>query len=418
MNNSLTRLFLLFRNTAHVAASLWMAALPLSAQDGGHGFKEGQKIQWKDRISGQWQDGTFLYETPGGKQPVIQQRPGDAGSQTAYNWDSVRQPMAVKKSAAAPAAGHGFKAGQMIQWKDRITGKWEHGEYVGETPGGKQPIILQKSGDAGSQTAWTWDGLKGTTDDDVAVAPPAATPKPAPGMPAAPAKPANPNPPAPGAGPAAADGAPLTEDDIKKYFVDRIPGKWSDDPEKFRQVKAELDNLIKKRGTAFIYNTGLNKFGTWLGENGMGYNGPISHNYGPPNNQDWLFGSWDTSITGLPVRWVEGDKLYTWNEIGASGTGRVTINKDGTYRWNTKSAQGVIEGKWHAASADEMGDQGGAGVVLENAKNGEPWVAFKYRASNPGEEWLGLAEVNRRSVREGAMRVPAGQEGKVKAGGD
>lgn len=219
----------------------------------------------------------------------------------------------------------------------------------------------------------------------------------------------NPNRPASGTAPTATDGAPLTEAEIKKFFLDRMPGKWSDDPEKFHQVKAELDDLIKKRGTGFICNSGLTEFGDWLSAHGMGYNGPISHNYGPPNTQDWLFGSWDTSKVGLPVHWVEGDKLYTWNEIGVSGTGRVTISKDGTYRWDTKSAQGVIQGKWHAASADEIGDQGGAGVVLENAKNGEPWVAFKYRASNPSEEWLGLAEMNRRPVREGAQRVPEGK---------
>ena len=59
-----------------------------------------------------------------------------------------------------------------------------------------------------------------------------------------------------------------------------------------------------------------------------------------------------------------------------------------------------------------MADHGGAGVVLENAKNGEPWVAFKYRAGNPGEEWLGLAQVNHRSVREGAVRIPGGPGGK------
>ncbi len=390
-----------------ILAAAVLIAFPGSAAAQGHGFKEGQKIQWKDRISGQWQDGTFLYETPGGKQPIIQQRPGDAGSQTAYDWDNVRQPMAAKKPAATPAAGNGFKAGQIIQWKDRITGKWQQGEFVGETPGGKQPIILQKPGEAGTQTAWTWDGLKATTDDDVPAAAPPPVPKPLGARPLPtdkpmPRIPGNPAPDAPG-------GKPLTEDEIKKFFTDRIPGKWSDNPEQFRQVKAELDALIKKRGTAFIYNTGLNDFGDWLGAHGMGYNGPISHNYGAPNDQNWLFGSWDTSITGLPVHWVEGDKLYTWNEIGASGTGRVTISNDGSYRWDTKSAQGVIQGKWHAASADEMGDQGGAGVVLEGAKNGEPWVAFKYRASNPGEEWLGLAEVNRRSIREGAQRVPAGK---------
>ena len=70
--------------------------------------------------------------------------------------------------------------------------------------------------------------------------------------------------------------------------------------------------------------------------------GPLGLNYGPPNDQKWLWGSWLTSKTGLPVKYVEGDKLMLWSEIGKANTGKVTINPNGTYVWHTDSAQGVI----------------------------------------------------------------------------
>jgi hypothetical protein len=389
-----------------VAAALALIACgwscsSVAAEDVGRGFKAGQKIEWRDRITDKWEPGTLVGETPGGKQPIILQRPGDVGSQTAYDWENVRTPATQQPVATAP--GKGLKAGQKILWLDRVANKWTEGEFLGETPDGRQPIIRQRFGDVGTQTAYDWKDIKAATDD---TSPGADLPRRNPAnplvIPPLPLKPVISGATAPG-------GEPLAEDEIKRFILDRVGDRPFDDPAKLRQTILELDALVKKRGTKFLYNTGLNEFGAWLSAHGFSAIGPINHNFGPPNDQNWLFGSWVTSKTGLPVQWVEGDRLITWLEIGAANTGVVTIYSNGTYRWQTDSAQGIIVGKWRAATVEEMGDQGGAGVVLEKAKNGVEWVAYKYRASNPAEEWLGLAEVNRRSIREGGIRIPPDQ---------
>ncbi len=313
---------------------------------------------------------------------------------------------AVAEEAAA------FKDGQQISWLDRITGKWEAGTYKWATPGNKQPIIWKRPGDPNSQTAYTWEDIKSASRSDTSKSAGTASklpPLPLPPTPQPGATPGtNPAMGKLGAMPQAAGGPPLTEDQILKFITDRVGNTPFADSAKLQKTKDELGALIKQRGTAFLHDSAISDFGQKISALGMTseVTGPLSHNYGPPNKQDWLWGSWVTSKVGLPVKYVEGNKLMLWTEIGAANTGKVTINPDGTYVWNTDSAQGVIQGKWHEASIAEMADQGGAGVVLENAKNGVPWVAFKYRAGNPREEWLGLAEVNHRSIREGAMRIP------------
>lgn len=304
-----------------------------------------------------------------------------------------------------------FRAGQRILWMDGISGKWEEGRFVGETPGGSQPLIQRKPGDPHSQIAYSWDRVKPWAQADGVTSTTGATPVPA--QPPAPSGAADPTP------LLAAEslaGPPLTEAEILKFITDRIGNTPFADSAKLQQTKNSLAVLIKKRGTAFLHDSAISPFGQQISALGMTseVTGPLGHNFGPPNPLEWLFGSWVTSKTGLPVRYIEGDKIITWLEIGAANTGVVTLNAKGTYVWDTDSAQGILRGKWHVASDAEMGDQGGAGVVLENAKNGVAWVAYKYRAGNPREEWLGLAEVNHRSIREGGQRIPPGQEARVK----
>jgi len=336
---------------------------------------------------------------------------------------------------AAEETHPNYTPGQKIEYREAIGGKWEPGTFVGETPGGSQPIIRRKPSQfypQGDQTAYAWADIRPAAPAKEP-APPAIPAPPAPPaippLPVPPPIPAFPVPPAPAPCPAvkpdpakplapatAPAGAPLPEAEILDFLSGRLGTTPFADSAKLQQTKNDLGALIKARGTAFRHTSAISDFGQKISAFGMTseVTGPLTHNFGAPNTQDWLFGSWVTSKTGLPVRYVEGDKLVTWLEIGAANTGTVSITKDGTYRWNTDSAQGVIEGKWHPASPAESGDHGGASVVLEKAKNGEDWHAFKYRAGNPGEEWLGLAEVNHRSIREGAHRIPPGQEGRIK----
>ncbi|MBL9145955.1 MAG: hypothetical protein JNM99_19905 [Verrucomicrobiaceae bacterium] len=133
----------------------------------------------------------------------------------------------------------GFSPGQTISWRDRVTGQWQPGTYIGATPGDKHPIILQRPGDVGSQTAFDWDNVK----DGNAAAPDAA-PANAPAIPPLPMTNSNPTQPAianvplqpglPQASNAPADGsagAPLTEDDIEAWLAQKLPGNpFADSP--------------------------------------------------------------------------------------------------------------------------------------------------------------------------------------------
>ena len=402
--------------TAAVAALTILAFPPPAAAQAAAAFKNGQKILWRDGPSGKWETGSYAGATPGDSQPIIQTRAGDPNSQMAHNWKDIK-PWAAAQAPVAPAAAGKFQPGQKIWYLVGSTWppQWEQGTFIAETPGGKQPIIRRKPDQfnpEGAQSAYSWEEVK--------AAPPAApgiakTPIPVlPRDPGPGAVPGGPNPKpgvVPGKPAAGPGGPPLVEDEILKFLSDRLGDNPFADSVKLQQTKNDLGALIKKRGTAFLHDSAISPLGQKLTAFGMTseVTGPLGLNFGPPNDQNWLFGSWVTAKTGLPVTYRDGDRLMQWGEVGALNTGKVTINKDGTYSWDTKSAQGVIQGKWHAASGDETADQGGAGVVLENAKSGANWVAYKYRAGNPQEEWLGIAQVNHRSVREGAMRIPPGK---------
>ena len=400
-------------STRILLLSILLGVVRFSHAQAAHGFQPGQTISWQDRVSGKWQSGTYIGATPGDKQPIIQQRPGEPGSQTAYEWDKISQTPPTPKAAPA-AGGKGMKPGQKIRWKDRITGQWQDGEFVGETPGGKQPIILQRPGDIGSQTAFDWDHVQ-----DANAAAPGAAPANAPAIPPLPL-PMNPNAPQPQANipplpannptqppanntPPGPAGAPLTEDDIEAWLAQKLPGNPFADSPRLQQVNKELGELVKQRGTTFTDMKKLNDRNV-LGRYGVNSDatGPMTHNYSPPNRKEELFGKWETNKIGLPTHAIVGDYYVTTLELAKAKTGTVTINPDGTYVWDTGT--GVIQGTWRDATHDEMADQGGAGVILTNAKSGVDWVAFKYRAGTK-EEWLGLAEVDRRSVRESAARI-------------
>lgn len=187
--------------------------------------------------------------------------------------------------------------------------------------------------------------------------------------------------------PQAAAGPPLTEAEILKFITDRVGNTPFADSAKLQKTERELGALIKQRGTAFLHDSAISDFGQKISALGMTseVTGPLSHNYGPPNKQDWLWGSWVTSKVGLPVKYVEGNKLMLWTEIGAANTGKVTINPDGTYVWHTDSAQGVIHGKWHEASIAEMADQGGAEVVWKMPKTAFPGSPSNTAQATPGK---------------------------------
>jgi hypothetical protein len=94
-----------------LAISLLALLPPSLYAQAAHGFQPGQTISWQDRISGKWQSGTYIGATPGDRQPIIQQRPGEPGSQTAYEWDKISRTPPPAPGAAPAAGGKGMKPG-------------------------------------------------------------------------------------------------------------------------------------------------------------------------------------------------------------------------------------------------------------------------------------------------------------------
>jgi hypothetical protein len=221
-----------------------------------------------------------------------------------------------------------------------------------------------------------------------------------------PAQPPANNTPAPNAAGIGPKGPPLTEAEVLSYMRQQLgPNK-----ENAQQANKDLGALVKARGTNFMYLYGRvmdNPNSTFPDEiSALMLNsdaaGPLSHNYGPPNTKEQLFGTWETNTLGLPTHTYEEDKRITHLELSNAKSGTVSILPGNRYRW--QSASGLVEGTWRDARPDEMGDQGGAGIILENAKDGKKWVAYKYRAAT-AHEYLGLAEVDNRNMRVSATRI-------------
>ncbi|HWA62176.1 MAG TPA: hypothetical protein VG939_12420, partial [Caulobacteraceae bacterium] len=85
---------------------------------------------------------------------------------------------------------------------------------------------------------------------------------------------------------------------------------------------------------------------------------------------DSVFGVWGTLQVGHTVTFAPGDGwVYQRQEIGAQA-GDITIRPDGTFTWNSKS-QGVINGRWRQATADELrGGFGPTGIRLLRGESG------------------------------------------------
>ncbi len=227
----------------------------------------------------------------------------------------------------------GYTAGQAIEWYDRISAKWESGTYKGTTPGKEQPIIWRRAGDANSELAYAWEHIRQPAAKDT------------------PAQPAGTNA-TPAKDPPTAAGAPLTEDEVLTFLRQRLGTEPFADSARLQKTKDELAALIKKRGTAFRHESAISPFAQKLSAYGMTSEvmGPLGKNFGAPNPEKWLFGTWVTAKTGLPVTYRDGSRLMRWTEVGALDTGRLTLRSDGTYEWDTHSAQGVLRGKWHSAT--------------------------------------------------------------------
>ncbi len=293
-----------------------------------------------------------------------------------------------------------YKPGDKIEYKvmGSYPEKWEKGgTYVGTTPGGSQPIIREKPNEFypdGSQRAATWDAIRPMARAMPQIA------QPVPGVNAPDAKPDRVEPvqgkPVDGGGEAGNGcGAMLGENDILSFFQRKLGDKPFNDPAKKERVENELAGMISDCGVNFRYAP-LSAFSTKLDKYGAisTTRYPLGANFGPPTKQDWYIGTWTNNVQSEDY----------WRIVAAK-TGFLTISANGTYTWKlygTDPPSKYVKGRWRPATADEMkvSYQGGAGVVLLKAKQGEDWIVRQDRETQLKGRWIVIANMNSRSQRE------------------
>lgn len=302
-----------------------------------------------------------------------------------------------------------FKPGDKIDYLDY--GKWETGgTFVGETPGGKQPIIRKRPNEydaQGSQTAWDWERIRPTPGaNPPAQPPPAPQPPRDPPRQDPPAPPAD-DPPEPGGdedgGEGNGCGAVLTQNDITGFLRRKLgtqkPFEW----QKKERVENELAGMIRDCGVgfrfvnndAFSYKLDSDFYPTTILRN------PLTTNFGPPTPKGWYNGTW-LITTQSEDYWL----------IVAARAGFLTINgggDGGTYIWkygpNDPPAK-YVRGTWRYATVEEMkvSFQGGAGIVLLNAVGGDNWLVRHNRDSlnTASGKWVHIQLLeNRKNRMEG-----------------
>ena len=169
--------------------------------------------------------------------------------------------------------------------------------------------------------------------------------------------------------------------------------------------KKELVEMIKVRGLDFRFETNsdfyskLNKFVAMTSD----ITSPLLANFGAPTKERWVMGSWQLSKTGAAVDYEKNNHIYRQGEIAVGGIGALTIKADGTYVWNA-GAKDSTGGKWRKATKEEMKDQGGDGIVLLKAKDGEDWIVMHDRWTTLKGDWINIYQLNWRQIKERGWR--------------
>lgn len=319
-----------------------------------------------------------------------------------------------------------YQKGQVVDYKEGEYSPWQTGTVEYMTPSGKQVIVRSKPREFypnGDTRAIDLDKIRpstgaGNADANAAAQTPANTVNQTapPVTPAA--QPANlpvtpatlpVNQPVPNAGnhPQAANaaGPAMSVADVINLFAQKIgdPKRLSW-PENDR-VYEEVAKVIRSRGVNFDFKANpsqdlTNAINQYQVNNHV--TGALRQNWGPPADLNYYFGGWDMAKVGGETRvrqYVPGYDLVT-SEHGALA-GDLKIYKDGKYNWNG------ISGTWRQATPEElaMSDKGGAGLVLQNAKqgaHGKDWIVFKH--SMTAGDNIEVADLNYRGVREYAGR--------------
>lgn len=224
----------------------------------------------------------------------------------------------------------------------------------------------------------------------------------APGAPPATPVPASATP-APEPGPASSPvgdgpGPPMSRQEIIDYLAVRI-GTDGPHPQK-EAVNLALREEIKRRGVSFRYSTvpDLTDFAKVGG--GTPVRDAVQANYGTPKPMSWLWGEWNLSTTGT----------YTFSLNDAvNQMGFLVIEPGGKYLWKIKAddeAKDWIDGKWRAATTDEMNWMGGAGIVLLGGEQGYDWIVHRDYTATDKKDWITVAVINSRQTFRNGQRVP------------
>lgn len=202
-----------------------------------------------------------------------------------------------------------------------------------------------------------------------------------------------------------AGGGLMSQSDVLGFLRANLGDKQWENPRR-DEIKKELVEMIKQRGLDFRsaslvdFSAQLSKVGT-----SSDISFALQDNYGKPTQQSWLMGAWNLGKIGGAVEYVKNNRAYRQGESGVANVGTLSMNANGTYAWTSVTAQSTT-GKWRKASHAEMKSEGGDGIVLPGAKSGYDWIVTKNRrTTNPGD-WISIAELGTRQIKEFGSRNP------------
>jgi hypothetical protein len=264
-----------------------------------------------------------------------------------------------------------YKQGEKIECKESANAEWEECTFVGKSYDGSQPIIRDKSGFQMALSDWNQIRPMGakpaagnnqtkidTDEGDRDNNDKRDTPK----------------------DKVEADGkGVMTKEEVLNYM--RTHGYANGKPKHDSQVCKDLIELIKKRGVRERLDYGKDDVSP-ITENGCSYVGTdviaaVDSNQGAPVAIDWLTGAWKMSIWGINNKYVNLNNGRVTSRDVVAEAGSLTINGNGTYVWRVEPDGKLFKATWRLATKEEMGYQGGVGVVLQNAAEGSDWIAFK-----------------------------------------
>ena len=298
-----------------------------------------------------------------------------------------------------PLHAQSYQAGQMIEYKVRgaVPEKWEQGVIIRELPGGKQYLIHEKPSQffpKGPEVAYAPEELRRPQ-------PTGKTPDPAvKGNPTVPQPPAA-DPTGKDPTPAPAGKGLLSKEEVLAYAKQLFgPGDPFAHPRR-DALLAQIRDTIKTRGTNFLTDLAFDNQMGAQGTSSVNINAAINANHGPaPKLEDYI-GTFllRTANRGSKTAKPDGSKILVTTTDSQHESGKLTINKDGTYVWEVlrgDPADKWLRGKWREVKTQELTAwEGGPAIWLEKAKQGQDYMVRMSRV--PG--WPGWIDVGMNAAR-------------------